>query len=46
LTGQPAVDEFVDHLPVPPERNRRVLVRVREGGRLKPLAYLLDGEEC
>ena len=45
MTDELDLDELRDRQPVPPRQNRTVLVRLRQGGRLKPLAYPLDEED-
>jgi hypothetical protein len=45
MTDELDLDELVDYQPVPPRQSHIVLVRLRQGGRLKPLAYPLDEED-
>jgi hypothetical protein len=44
-TDEPDPDELRDYQPVPPRQSHTVLVRLRQGGRLKPLPYPLDEED-
>jgi hypothetical protein len=45
VTNEPDLGELLDYQPVPPRQGHSVLVRLRHGGRLKPLAYPLDEED-
>jgi hypothetical protein len=45
MTDELDLDELRDYQPVPPRQSHTVLVRLRQGGRLKPLPYPLDEED-
>jgi hypothetical protein len=44
-TDELDLDELRDYQSVPPRQSHTVLVRLRQGGRLKPLPYPLDEED-
>ncbi len=44
-SDEPEVDHLLNYQPVPPRQSHTVLVRIRQGDRLRPLTYPLEEEE-
>jgi hypothetical protein len=45
VTDESDLDELVGYQPVPPRQSHTVLIRLRQGGRLRLLPYPRDEED-